>query len=214
MKRICLHPLPLRLWHWINALFFVILAVTGLYLRKHGIASLHPHDPLLAWHRTIGYAAVAATVFWFVYNAAAGNLKRHYGMGKSDLAAVPAQVRYYVLSIFRGEKNPHRATAEKKYNPLQKIAYGAVMFVLLPVQAATGLLFADISVFRSAVIAGNLAGPLAAVHTLVAYLLVLYFIVHLYMATLGETFFSHTKAMITGCEEEADDRAEGPDGTE
>ena len=43
---------------------------------------------------------------------------------------------------------------------------------------------------------------MAAAHTLCSYLLILYLIVHLYMATLGR-FFAHTRAMITGYEDAA-----------
>ncbi len=36
----------------------------------------------------------------------------------------------------------------------------------------------------------------------VAYIFVLYLLVHLYMATLGHSVVAHTKAMIVGYEEE------------
>ena len=33
MTRIYVHPAPVRLWHWLNALGFVALIVTGLQIR-------------------------------------------------------------------------------------------------------------------------------------------------------------------------------------
>jgi Ni,Fe-hydrogenase I cytochrome b subunit len=33
MKKIYLHPLPVRIWHWINAICFIILIITGLQIR-------------------------------------------------------------------------------------------------------------------------------------------------------------------------------------
>jgi thiosulfate reductase cytochrome b subunit len=212
MKRVYLHPLPLRFWHWINALLVIPLIATGAYLRLHGIAALRPHDPVLFWHECIGFALVISTVFWFVYNVAGGHLKQHYRIKKRDLKGIRAQSRYYLFSLFKGEENPFRASPDGKYNPLQKTAYGAVMLILLPVQAVTGLLFTDIPVFRHPLLAWNLFGLLDAMHVLVAYLIVLYLVVHLYMATLGETFFSHMKAMIVGYEEQADRGEESPGG--
>jgi len=211
MKRVYLHTLPLRMWHWISALFVMVLIATGWYLRAHGIANLHPHDPVLAWHRAVGCGAVATTFFWFLYNLLAGKFRRHYGLTGKDLKAVPAQVRFYLVSIFKGERNPFRPTPLNKYNPLQKIAYGTVMLVLMPIQAVTGLLFVDLPLIRRPLLAWDAIGLLDAVHVAVAYLLVLYLIVHLYMATLGETFFSHTKAMMTGFEEETGRHATGAD---
>jgi len=202
MKRTYLHPLSLRIWHWLNAFIVIMLIVTGLYLRLHGIAALKPHDPVLLWHKGMGLAMIIATLFWFIYNISSGNLWRHYGIKSGDLRGMFVQARFYLFSIFTGGENPFQTSAAVKYNPLQKIAYDAVMFIFLPVQAVTGLLFMDITPLRDYLLSVNLIGFLGAVHVLFAYLMVLYLIVHLYMATLGETVFSHTKAMIVGYEEQ------------
>ncbi len=46
---------------------------------------------------------------------------------------------------------------------------------------------------------------LDAIHVIGAYVFALYLVVHVYMATLGRTAFSHIKAMIVGYEEEPDE---------
>ena len=66
----------------------------------------------------------------------------------------------------------------------------------------TGILFSDILSFRTYILLWNIAGLINAIHVIGAYVFALYIIVHLYMATLGRTAFAHTKAMITGYEEE------------
>jgi thiosulfate reductase cytochrome b subunit len=80
----------------------------------------------------------------------------------------------------------------------------------------TGILFSDILFFRQYILSWNVAGLINAVHVIGAYVFLLYLITHLYMATLGRTAFAHTKAMITGYEEEPDgpegDRASPQDG--
>ncbi|MEK7196199.1 MAG: cytochrome b/b6 domain-containing protein, partial [Nitrospirota bacterium] len=40
MKKIYLHPLPVRVWHWINALSFLLLIVTGLQIRYRDVFKL------------------------------------------------------------------------------------------------------------------------------------------------------------------------------
>ena len=46
----------------------------------------------------------------------------------------------------------------------------------------------------------------------VAYIFVLYLMVHLYMATLGHTIFAHTKAMVVGFQEEEEEPERGGAG--
>jgi thiosulfate reductase cytochrome b subunit len=191
----------------------IALIVTGLYLRLQGIAALKPHDPVLSWHRYAGYAMIGAIAFWLIYTLASKDTRSQYGIRKKDFPNVFPQIRFYLFSIFAGAENPFKADPDHKYNPLQKMAYGALMFFFLPAQALTGLLFMDIPVVRPYLLSEGLIRPLDAIHVTLTYLLILYVIVHLYMATLGATFLSHTKAMITGYEDE-DNRThhEGPSG--
>jgi thiosulfate reductase cytochrome b subunit len=109
---------------------------------------------------------------------------------------------YYAIGVFRGWPNPYPATPDAKFNPLQKVAYGTVMFVLTPLIAATGILFSNIPYFRGIISYIGGTRVLDAVHVIGGYLFVIYLIVHVYMATLGPTPFTHIKAMFTGYEEE------------
>jgi thiosulfate reductase cytochrome b subunit len=212
MKRIHLHPLPLRVWHWVNALMVMILLITGIQLRIPGVASLRPHDPALLVHRYVGWAMVASCVFWLVYSLVSHSLARHYVIRRRDLKGIFRQVKFYLFSIFRGEENPFRPSPDEKFNPLQKLAYGAIMCIFAPFLAITGLALSDILFFRRYILLWNVVGALNAIHVIGAYVFALYLIIHIYMATLGPTAFFHIKAMIVGYEEEPDE-AEG-DGTE
>ena len=127
MKRVYLHPLPLRFWHWANALLALVLLVTGIQIRIPGIASLRPQDPALLVHKYAGWAMAVFWFFWLVYSLAGGNLRKHYLFRRRDFGGIFKQARFYLFSIFKGEENPFRATPEEKFNPLQKLAYGTVM---------------------------------------------------------------------------------------
>ena len=76
------------------------------------------------------------------------------------------------------------------------------MGIFAPLLVVTGILFSDIPFLRKYVLLWNIAGVVNALHVIGAYVFVLYLVVHLYMATLGKTTFSHIKAMIVGYEEE------------
>ncbi len=205
MKRTYLHPLPLRIWHWLNALLVVVLLITGAQLRIPGIASLRPNDPALMVHKYAGWAMAVSFVIWLVYGLVSDHLRRHYVMRRRDLKGVFSQARFYLFSIFRGEENPFLPSPEEKFNPLQKLAYGAIMGLLTPVLVVTGLLSSDILFLRKYILLWNAVGVLDAIHVIGAYVFALYLVVHVYMATLGRTAFSHIKAMIVGYEEEPDE---------
>ncbi len=205
MKRIYLHPLPLRIWHWANALMVLSLIVTGIQLRISGMASIQPHDPALVLHKYIGWGMTASFIFWLAYILASRTLRRNYSMGVRDLPGISRQVKYYLITIFKGEENPFRPSAEGKFNPLQKLAYTCTMGFFAPALIITGLLFSDLFFIRKYVLLWDISKIVNAVHVAGAYVFVLYLIVHLYMATLGRSAFSHVRAMIAGYEEEPDE---------
>jgi len=205
MNKVCLHPLALRIWHWANAFMVILLIITGIQLRIPGIASLRPHHPALLVHKYVGWAMAASCVFWLVYSLVSDNLSRHYVIRRRDFKGIFRQAKFYLISIFQGEENPFRPTPDHKFNPLQKLAYGSIMGIFAPLLVVTGILFSDILFLRKYVLLWNIAGVVNALHVIGAYVFVLYLVVHLYMATLGTTAFSHIKAMIVGYEEEPDE---------
>ena len=202
MKRVYLHPLALRIWHWANALIVIILIITGIQVRLSGMASIRPHDPALVIHKYIGWLMIASFIFWLSYGLATHTLRRNYTIAPRDLPGMLRQIKYYLVLIFKGEENPFRPSPEGKFNPLQKMAYSSVMGIFAPVLIITGLLFIDISLLRKYVLLWDIAKIVNAIHVAGAYIFVLYLIIHIYMATVGRTVFSHIKAMIVGYEEE------------
>jgi thiosulfate reductase cytochrome b subunit len=209
MKRIYLHPLPIRIWHWVNALTVILLLMTGLQFRMPGIASLSPHDPSLALHKWAGLVMTASWFFWFAYGLASGHLSQHYAIRKRDLGGIVGQMKFYLVAIFRGEPNPFLPSHEEKFNPLQKLAYGSVMGVFAPLMMVTGLLFVNAFFIRDQLLSWNAVKVIDALHVTGLYMFALFLVVHVYMATLGPTAFTHIKAMITGYEEEPDEPGRG-----
>jgi len=202
MKKIYLHPLPLRIWHWANALIVILLLITGIELRIPGVAALRVNSPALLVHRYAGWSMMISSLFWFVYSLMSGNLSCHYRIRRGDLKGTFMQAKFYLFSIFRGEENPFRASPDEKFNPLQKLAYGTIMCLFTPIIVVTGLFFSDILFFRKYILLLNAMKGLDAIHVMVSYLFALYLIAHIYMATLGRKASSHIKAMVVGYEEE------------
>jgi thiosulfate reductase cytochrome b subunit len=209
MKKVFLHTLTIRIWHWINALIVIVLMMTGIQLRAPEVGRIA--RKMAVWipeygmatliHKYFGYAMVLSFLFWLVYIIASGSFRAHYILRPADLASLRKQTRYYLFGVFQGDENPFIPTAEGKFNPLQKIAYSFIMLVITPLIVITGILFSDIFFFRDVI--DRLGGIrlLDALHVVASYLLLLSLIVHLYMCTMGHHLFDHVKAMISGVEE-------------
>ncbi len=185
----------------------ILLLITGIELRIPGVAALPVNSPALLVHRYTGWTMAVSFLFWIVYSLMSGNLSQHYAIRRGDLKGSFRQVKFYLFSIFRGEENPFGASPDERFNPLQKLAYGAIMYVFTPIIVVTGLFFSDILIFRKYMLLLNAVKVLDALHVIVAYIFALYLIIHIYMATLGWKASSHIKAMIVGYEE-------GPDESE
>jgi thiosulfate reductase cytochrome b subunit len=203
MRHVELHTPFLRIWHWVNTVLIFLLILTGARLRMPDIGFLFAYRNGVLIHRLTGLVATVSFLFWLAYSLVSGNITRNYAFRPArDGKGMVKQGLYYAIGVFRGWPNPYPATPDAKFNPLQKVAYGTVMFVLTPLIAATGILFSNIPYFRGIISYIGGTRVLDAVHVIGGYLFVIYLIVHVYMATLGPTPFTHIKAMFTGYEEE------------
>ena len=104
---------------------------------------------------------------------------------------------YYAYGIFKGRQHPVQKSKGAKHNPLQRITYLGISAMLLPVQMVTGLLY-----YLYNIIPGGMDLTILAIaHTFMAFMLVNFLIIHVYMTTTGHSLFSHIAGMITGWEE-------------
>jgi len=205
MNKVYLHTMPIRIWHWLNAVIVILLLVTGLQLRVPGIEILDKFSTAVLIHKYAGYAMAASFLFWLFYVMISRSFGRHYLPRLADGKIMGQQTLFYCSGIFKGKKNPFTPTAAGKFNPLQKMAYGSVMLLFTPVIVVTGILFSDIFYFRHAIDVLYGVRLLDALHVVAAYIFLLYLVVHIYMSTLGHNVFAHTKAMILGYEEEPEE---------
>ena len=202
MKKIYLHPLPIRIWHWVNALGFIILILTGANIRN--IINIFSVETAVEIHSWLGFTLLANYCIWFFYYILTMNIKiyippihRPIEFAKKALT----QAKFYGWGIMVGDQNPHHSTPEHKFNPMQQVSYLMIMALLIPVQIITGLFLWDPKLFSPIV---NLVGIqiVDAVHVFLWIFFSAFMIVHFYLATLGHTTFAHIIAMFTGFEEE------------
>ncbi len=205
MKRIYLHPAPIRLWHWINAAGFIIVILTGAQIRFGNILHLFSFETAVDIHSWTGFILIANYFIWLFYYLLTGKIKIYIPPLHHPVEFLQRSIRqakFYGYGILVGDENPHHSTQDNKFNPMQQISYLMIMAFLIPVQIITGLLLWDPKLFSKWV---SLAGGIQIVdliHVLLFIFFSAFIIVHFYLATLGHTTFAHIIAMFTGYEEE------------
>ena len=204
-NKIYLQPTPVRIWHWLNAFGIVTLIATGAQIRFPEYLQLFAnYKSAILLHNTAGLVvAVSFSLWFFYYGVVARNMLKIYVPTKDDLQnGILRQAKFYLLTYFLGWKNPHHATPDDKFNPMQKSAYMAIMFVLMPLVALTGILLTNVSPLREVVILIGGLKILVAAHFLLACCLCAFLFTHVYLATLGKTPMAYIKPMWTGWEEQ------------
>ena len=202
-KMIYLQPVPIRIWHWLNALGIVTLCLSGAQIRfPEYVTFLGSYRSAIMLHNTAGIVVALSFCIWLIYYMLADNsLIDIYIPKVSDLTTgLYRQVIFYFFAYFFGAPNPHHATPESKFNPLQKSAYLVIMLVLVPLVIITGILLMNIGPMREILLVIGGLKILVIIHFLLACSLCAFIFTHVYLATLGSTPLAYFKPMWTGWE--------------
>lgn len=212
MPRTYLHPLPVRIWHWINALGFVVLIVTGIQVRYGELFAMMSFESAIRLHNWTGFALIANYFVWLVFHLSTDKISIYHPdlNAKRYFREAFRQMRYYAWGIFRGAPNPYHASPYAKFNPLQKVMYQVIMMLVVPIQFLTGLMLWDLARFSGWVDAVGGVRVVSTIHVLCFIFFVFFILVHAYLGALGPTPGAHYREMFTGYEEEAE---EGETGT-
>jgi thiosulfate reductase cytochrome b subunit len=200
-KLMYVHPAPVRVWHWVNAVGFIILIITGIQIRFAEMVNWFSLEEAIKLHNYVGFVVIAVYGLWVSYYFGTMKIKLYFPNPRTFVPNAIKQLKYYGAGIFRGEPNPHQMTPENKFNALQKNAYVGIMFVFLPAQMITGLFLWRVKRFENYI---DLIGGIkivSSIHVLLFFFFVAFLFVHIYLATLGHTPWAHFKAMFTGYEE-------------
>lgn len=181
----------------------MILILTGLQIRYRDMINLMTFKNAVEIHNIFGFLLIFNFFIWFCYYLFTGKIRIYLPPlnVKQFIMGCIRQARYYGYGIFLGETNPHHATPESKFNPMQQMAYLSIMLLLIPAQLVTGLLLYDAKVFEKGIALTGGIKIVDTVHVLLFLFFTSFLFVHIYLATLGHTPMAHIKAMFTGYEE-------------
>ncbi|HRK11825.1 MAG TPA: cytochrome b/b6 domain-containing protein [Thauera sp.] len=188
-----------RFWHWMQAALIITLLVTGFAI--HGSHGLLDFRTAVEVHELAAWLLIGLWVLAIFWHFTTGQWK-HY---VPTLSNIDRMVKYYAYGIFIGAPHPYKVTVERKHNPLQRIAYLGVKLLINPLVWVSGLVFLFWGRLQPLMPDGLGLQQVAQLHTLGAFLMLAFLIIHVYLATAGHTPLAHIKAMITGWEDVHDE---------
>ncbi|MCC4116521.1 cytochrome b/b6 domain-containing protein [Aromatoleum toluclasticum] len=194
MERIYIFKRFERFWHWSQALLIILMMVTGFEI--HGSWSLLGYGDASELHTSAAWALIALWLFAIFWHFTTGEWRQYIPTTEN----LVAMLRYYLSGIFTHAPHPFHPTRLTKHNPLQRLAYLGVKLMINPLIWLSGLAYLYYNEINAAGFGLDL-GLVATLHTIGAFLMLAFLVVHVYVITTGDTWSSQLKAMITGWEE-------------
>ena len=215
------HALSTRLWHWINFVSLVILFMSGLnisnghrrlYWGDYGFAAEQawltvPRFP--GWMTIPDYYSLAQARDWHILAAwpfalallfmwIAMLVNRHFWR---DLRTSPREWSPAAVwkDIVQHLKLNFEHEGDAKFNFLQKLSYGVVLGIFLPMMVFTGLAispgFEPAAPWMVDILGGRQSAR--SLHFIFAFLTFAFFVVHIILVLLNKPF-RHVWDMIAG----------------
>jgi thiosulfate reductase cytochrome b subunit len=200
MATVYLYPAWIRLWHWFNALLYLVLIMTGLSMQYS-----NPEYPMLRFDLAVSIHNASGILLSLNYlviilgNIFTSNGRFYKIKRRGFIQELISQANYYLFGMFKGKKAPYPIDGERKFNPLQKIAYVAVLYFMMPFVIITGwaMIFPEI-IFVNKLFGTSGLHVTDLVHILMGFILSLFMFVHIYLCTIGKPAGTHFRAMLSG----------------
>lgn len=194
-EKVYLYSKAVRLWHWSNALLFILLLCSGL-INHFNLVAPAAVKSLVGVHEICGFLLLACWIGFVLINALGGNGHHYLIKPQGWLGRAIRQVNFYLFGIMKGEEHPFPATQSSKFNPLQQVAYLGVMYGLVPLLLISGL----ISLYPEALGLQQVGIRywILQAHFLLAVFSIFFIFGHLYLCTTGRTPTETFKCMIDG----------------
>ena len=197
-EKIYLYPKWLRLWHLVNGMTCFSLLVMGLCIHFPDISGKFiSFKFVIKTHVIIGFILTFNYVIFLTGNIITGNINYFRFTLQELFHGIFIQTRYYFFGIFKGEKEPFPINIKNKFNPLQKITYAKIMFVILPLTILTGLAMSFLNVVNENLAGGYWFIIADILHLIFAFVILLFIIIHFYFALFNNVLMS----IVTGWHE-------------
>lgn len=193
------YPVFIRIWHLLNAVFMLVLIITGLSMQfSISETSLISFPMSVRLHNICGIGLTASYLVFIIGNQVSGNRKHYKMQWKGLKQRLNNQLRHYLSGYFKGDPPPYPLTRDRKFNPLQAISYALSMYAGVPILVITGwgLLFPEAVLDRFFGVNGLILTDL--MHIIVGFLLSVFMIIHIYVTSIGKHPLKNFRAILTG----------------
>lgn len=180
-----------RFWHWTQMALIMMLLVTGFNI--HGLYFIVDFELAVKVHILAAVALIILWLFAIFWHLTTGTWK-HYIPTSNGLFKV---AYYYAYGIFKNEEHPYKKTYRRKHNPLQAMAYLALKVLLFPAIWLSGMAYLTYTFWGNASSSGAIEW-VAVIHTISAFAIAIFVIVHVYLLTTGHSFKEHVMPMLSG----------------
>jgi Ni/Fe-hydrogenase b-type cytochrome subunit len=214
------HRLSVRIWHWVNAVTIFVMMMSGLgifnahpmlYWGEYGANTDHawltldrfpgwatiPTDYNLAlsrqWHLAFAWVLAFGLLFYFVRSLINRHLQRDLALSRAEVAPghLWADIKKHARFDF--------SESEPRYNPLQKITYSLILFVIMPVLILTGLCmspgFGGVLPWLTDVFGGRASAR--SIHFICTAAMAGFILLHIVLVILAGPY-NEIRSMITG----------------
>jgi len=197
-EKLYFYPVWLRVWHGFNALGILVLIVTGISMQWSIDSPLINFSLAVKLHNIAGVVVSIGYLLFFAGNLFTVNGKFYRVKPKGLWKRLVRQSRYYLCGMFKKEEPPFPLSEKRKFNPLQKYSYILVMYLLMPLVVVTGLalLFPELIIEEVYHLSGIFLT--AVFHSALGFLISIFLIVHLYVASIGKNPLKNYRSIVTG----------------
>uniref|UniRef100_UPI00321696C7 cytochrome b/b6 domain-containing protein n=1 Tax=uncultured Draconibacterium sp. TaxID=1573823 RepID=UPI00321696C7 len=197
-NKIYFYPTWLRIWHAINAIGIILLIVSGISMNSAVKTSFLSFNLAVNLHNISGIVVSLNYLVFLIGNVITKNNKFYIVKPKNFIKRPMKQAYYYTWGMFNGMKAPYPLSEKRKFNPLQKYFYVLIMYVVVLMVIITGfaLMFPELIIEK----VYNLNGVFitAILHSALGFLISIFLMIHLYVASIGKSPLHNFKSIITG----------------
>lgn len=175
------YPFWLRLWHSINGILCLTLVITGLMMQYASPARLEISlSTVILIHNSCGIFLIVSWVFFILANGLSKN-GSYYWPKLTIFKESIIQLRYYAYGMFKGEPKPFKEDPNRKFNPLQQMAYWSTMYIMAPLLVITGFIMYNIErllIDEKSIIVYQICD---FIHLFAAFMISVFLVIHLYL---------------------------------
>lgn len=175
------YPFWLRLWHSVNGILCLILVTTGLMMQYASPVKIVISLPTaILIHNSSGILLIISWIFFIVANGLSKNGSYYWPTLKIFKESF-IQLRYYAYGMFKGESKPFKDDRNRKFNPLQQLAYFFTMYLFAPMLVITGFIMLNIErllIDEKSILIYQICD---FIHISAAFMVSVFLVIHLYL---------------------------------